>query len=231
MAPKSHTRKIALLSRSRARRRSEGAAMFIVAVTLGLLAAMGVYGLTATAADVRAAGHERQAAQSQHAAELAIVMTSQILEPNNAQTVMNKLRAEGTARGTEVCRSAIPYTAADAALARDGMACLVLTPSTMGALAQNPASWPTATAPVTVPFSPESFGEVPLYPNIRVELTNPIDWEAPSGNAVGQRSPVFTQIRATVFVEMRPDPAKEPNATAETISVGRGRLVVGPYMP
>ena len=61
-------------ARARARRRSAGAAMFIVAVTLGLLAAMGVYGLSATAYDIRAAGHGRAAAQVQHTAEHLGVM-------------------------------------------------------------------------------------------------------------------------------------------------------------
>ncbi|CAN5917725.1 hypothetical protein BH11MYX4_BH11MYX4_13540 [soil metagenome] len=49
------------LARARARRRNAGAVMFIVAVTLGLLAVMGVYGLSATSADIRSAGHMREA--------------------------------------------------------------------------------------------------------------------------------------------------------------------------
>ena len=58
--------------RARARRQSEGAVMFIVAVTLGLLAAMGVYGLTATQADIKSAGHMREALQAQRAGEHAL---------------------------------------------------------------------------------------------------------------------------------------------------------------
>lgn len=228
-----------VLSRARARRRSAGAALFIVAVTLGLLAAMGVYGLSATAYDVRAAGHGRQAAQGQHAAEGAIVMTSQVLDPRNAQVLVNRMRADvasltiANADYQRTCKTAKPYNASDATANRDAQACLVLTPDTMKALVPPPASWPTggATAPsgaiVTTPFSPESFGEVPTFPHIRVELTNPIDWDAPAGNAVGTRSPIFTQVRATVFVEMRADKDKP----ADTVAVGRGRLVVGPYMP
>ena len=82
--------------------------------------------------------------------------------------------------------------------------------------------------PVRAPFSPQSFGDVASYPHIRVELTNPIDWDAPAGNAVGQRAPIFTQVRTTVFVEMRPADTTLP---ADTSAVGRGRLVVGPYLP
>lgn len=228
--------RVGVLSRARARRRSDGAAMFIVAVTLGLLAAMGVYGMTATAADVRASGHGRQAAQGQHAAELAIVMTSQLLEPGNAQVVVNRMRADKAFResadGKQICRTARPVDSNDtqAIANRDAQACLVLTPTTMKGLAQDPASFPVdQTSPVVkAPFSPQSFGEVPTLPFIRVELTNPIDWDAPAGNAVGRSAPIFTQVRATVFVEMRPTDDTLP---AESIASGRGRLVVGPYLP
>lgn len=232
----------AALLRARARRRSSGAALFIVAVTLALLAAMGVYGLSATAYDVRAAGHGRQAAQSQHAAEAAIIMTSQVLGPSNAQLLVNRMRADASVRGAttgkQVCKTARPFNMSDAAEAtanRDAQACLVLTPTTMGPLVQPSGVWPTTeksstttpSVPIPIPFQPDSFGEVPNYPFIRVELTNPVDTPAPAGNAVGGPSPIFTQVRATVFVEMR----HTQNARAESISVGRGRLVVGPYTP
>lgn len=207
--------------------------MFIVAVTLGLLAAMGVYGMAATTSDMRASGHGRAAAQGQHAAELAIVMTSQLLEPGNSQVIVNRMRADAAVRATttEVCRTARPFSASDNATSKDAQACLVLTPTTMKPLAQDQVNWPTASAPYTVPFTPKSFGDVPSYANIRVELTNPIDWDAPAGNAVGQRAPIFTQVRTTVYVEMRPDPAIYATAPADMIAVGRGRLVVGPYLP
>lgn len=215
--------------------------MFIVAVTLGLLAAMGVYGLAATAADVRAAGHMREAAQSQHAAEVGMMLTSQLLQPGNAQVIVNRMRADNSMRGVgggENCRSARPFNATDNNANRDAQACLVLTPgaragatnnnSSMQALAQDPTSFPVDALPVKAPFTAQSFGEVPTYAHIRVELTNPIDWEAPAGNAVGQRSPIFTQVRTTVYVEMRPATLTLP---ADSIAVGRGRLIVGPYLP
>src|SRR4051812_10073630 len=70
-----------VLARARARHESAGAAMFIVAVTLGLLAAVGVYGLSATAMDVRAAGHMRESAQAQSAAEHALLLTAESFTP------------------------------------------------------------------------------------------------------------------------------------------------------
>ena len=62
--------------------------MFVVAVTLGLLAAMGVYGLSATAMDIRAAGHFRENAQAQSAAEHAIMLTAETFTPGTAGEIV-----------------------------------------------------------------------------------------------------------------------------------------------
>lgn len=199
--------------------------MFIVAVTLALLAAMGVYGLTATAYDLRAAGHGRLAAQSQRSAELAITMTSTALTPGNAQTIVNRMRADRAVRGSMTCTTALPPFG-DEAANRTAESCLVLTPVNIGPLTADPVAWPASL------FNTDSFGDVTAVPSIRVELTNPIDQGmggAPAGFSVSSGSgppPVFTQVRATVFVEMR-----NPGKAAEAVAIGRGRLVVGPYMP
>ncbi len=224
------------LRRARARRKSAGAAMFIVAITLGLLAAMGVYGLAATASDVRAAGHVREAAQAQHAAELAIIEAAQTIGPGTASTIVRAMQASSTFGGrTTNCKSAKPLStdALAAATARVAEACMVLSPTEMRVIAQN-QNWNASDSPVggTVPFSPTAFGQVALTPYVRIELTNPIDWDIPSGFQVsggsGARRPIFTQIRATVYLEMRANGLTKP---ADIVATGRGRLLVGPYTP
>jgi hypothetical protein len=219
------TTKSVLLARARSRRRSAGAAMFIVAITLGLLAAMGVYGLAATASDVRAAGHGRQAAQAQHAAELAIQTSAYVIQTANAQQVMRNVAA----RVTPNCMTARPIgtLTGDPDLNRYANGCWMMTNDstndTFHALAQSGAQWGEAvTAPVMGPFSPQSFGEVPDYAHIRVELTNPVDWAPPPGF---DQNFTFTQLRATVRVEMRPG----TTLPADSVATGRGRLVIGPY--
>jgi len=126
-----------------------------------------------------------------------------------------------------VCRTAKPATGADTSKNAAAEACMPLTPGTMRA--SDPTKWlAVPAAPVTLPFTPQSFGEVPQHPHILVELTNPIDWEMPAGYGGGaptQIPPRFTAVRTTVFVEMRPDITKP----ADNVSVGRGRLIVGPY--
>lgn len=221
--------------RARRRRRSAGAALFIVAVTLGLLAAMGVYGLSATAYDVRAAGHTREATQVQHAAEQAIVMAAESLSPGTAGEVVRVMQADPTTTvraKSAACKTAKPVSTntIDQAARRVAEACLILSPEEMKNLHPiKPWSNPA--------FSNKSFGDVALFPFVRVELTNPIDWDAPAGFATSSpygRPPIYTQIRATVFVELKPgtDATDAMNQhAAQVVASGRGRLVVGPYTP
>lgn len=234
-------------ARARRRQRSAGAAMFIVAVTLGLLAAMGVYGLSATAYDIRAAGHMREAAQVQHAAEQAIVMTAETLSPGTAGEVVRVMQSDPTAalrQNNRHCRTAKPLSAgvADQVASRVAEACLTLSPSEMSTLhpltaKRSPDANPKQGRWFGPVFTNKSLGDVPLHPFLRVELTNPIDWDTPPGFATSSpfgRPPIFTQIRATVFVELRPgtdmDDARDKNP-AQAVAAGRGRLVVGPYTP
>lgn len=195
--------------------------MFIVAVTLGLLAAMGVYGLTATAADIRAAGQERQAAQSQRAAELAIIETAQAIGPGNAAPVLAAIKAGGNP-----CRSTPTGN------------CIVLGPTQLEKLGG--ATWRTFADDSTArPFSTKSMGEVTAVhpPFVRVEISNPLDYPASGssatagyqvGNQAGSMSPVFTEIRASVYVEMRPNGFLSP---PDAVVSGRGRMLIGPYVP
>ena len=59
--------------RSALRRRDEGAVMFIVAMTLAVLASVGVYALAAAATEVRTSGNERQGTQTHYLAEFGVI--------------------------------------------------------------------------------------------------------------------------------------------------------------
>lgn len=220
--------------------------MFIVAVTLGLLAAMGVYGLSATAYDVKAAGHVREATQAQHAAETALMMTAETLQPGTAGEIVRVMQLEKTSEFKSVsraCRTAKPASATTANEARDRVAeaCLILSSDEMKVIAPIPRA--NGSAWHNDPFRPRvtpnvgAFGEVDLYPFFRVELTNPVNWEIPAGfSTSGQavKPPVYTQVRTTVFLELKPglnvNDARD-NHPAAIVAAGRGRLIVGPYTP
>ncbi|MBS2011842.1 MAG: hypothetical protein JST00_03050 [Deltaproteobacteria bacterium] len=213
-----------MLARRRARRRrdSAGAAMFIVAVTLGLLAVMGLYGLTATAADIRAAGHTRETLQAQKTAEHAMVVTAELLTPSRAKEIYEAMYGNGDAN-TKNCLSTPAFTGA--ADRRDAEACRRLT---LGELAQ----YSNMTRP---PFTPKSFGDVQnnattvggdgvalggsTSNTVQVELSNPIDVPI-----VGSTTEKKVQVTITVYATLRPTATQPP----QTVMTGRGRLTIGP---
>ncbi len=218
-ASESSTRSRALrrsVSRARARRDSGGAVMFIVVVTLGLLAAMGVYGLSAAQADVRAAGHMREALQAQKAGEHALTMAAETLNPENAGPLVATMSSAGR---TANCKTAAALGAGVTPVP-PAAACLRLTETGMRNAAGTVSPWAAVPA-----FASDSFGAVTSVPNVSVELSDPFDVQRPGFDA----SMRFTQITATVFVDVRS--TVDLGTPAQAIVTGRGRLTVGPISP
>ena len=184
--------------------------MFIVAVTLGLLAVMGVYGLSATQADLKSVGHMREALQGQKAGEHALMLTAETFNPSNVDNLNQAMRGINGAN-TRNCRSAAPWTGNTTEAPAE--ACKRLDMTQMQALATNTNPW------VSTAFTPLSFGQVTNQPFITVEVGNPIDMVMP-----GNSEAMYVQVRVTVFAEMK-QAAGQP---VETMVTGRGRLTVGP---
>jgi hypothetical protein len=220
-------------TRARARRRGEGAAMFIVAVTLGILAAMGVYGLTATSVDIRSAGHLREAAQGQSAAEHAIAITADSFTPGTAGELIRAMQS-GTGGAGDVqathCQTANAFNTASEPNSqyRGAQACLSWNVNEMEHINFGVNQWKNLTGAAgsadRTTFSTVSFGEVPDKPYLRVEITNPVDIPPPPGTSLNDRY-TFTQVTATVFVDMK----TASTTAADSSIVGRGRMTVGPY--
>ncbi|MDB4940481.1 MAG: hypothetical protein JWP97_15 [Labilithrix sp.] len=218
----SGARRAALLRRARRRRQSRGAVLFIVAVTLGLLAVMGVYGLSATSADIRASGHMREALQGQRAGEAGLMMTAETFNPTIAQNLVQQMNL-GQGQATD-CVTAAPYTGN--VLTRAAEACIRLDPTKMQtiALATTPTKpWNVDPSPAQPGFSAQSFGAVANQPYVSVEVTNPINTEVMTGNSQTVR---YSQLTATVFVRLK----KTSTSAPETQVVGRGRITVGPSL-
>jgi hypothetical protein len=240
--------------RARLRRRSGGAVMFIVAMTLALLAVMGMYGLTATAQDISAAGHMRQAMQAQRAAEFSAMATAETFTPGTAAAlvrVMTDPARSTTGLGAGKCKS-ITKTPTGLVENRNGEACLVLSEQQMATIAKSvnklePTTRPFCATADNCPFfmmkdtavltpSDGTFGDVREYPFLRVEATNPVDIPPPPGSGLDGRF-TFTQITTTVFVDMKTvdlsaspvDMTSALNAPAKSVMVARGRMTVGPY--
>lgn len=196
--------------------------MFIVAVTLGLLAVMGVYGLSATSADLRSAGHMREALQGQRAGEAAFIMTAETFNPTVAQGLVQQMTdGQGQARD---CTTAVPYNAGNVET-RFAQACIRLSPDRMTILANsvNSTAWAVSPPSVQPGFTAQSFGSTLNQPFITVEVTNPINTEVTAGNSQAVR---YSQLTVTVLVQLKAS-ALLP---AETAVAGRGRITVGPSM-
>jgi hypothetical protein len=223
-------------ARARARKRSAGAAMFIVAITLALLAAMGVYGLSATAVDVRSAGHLREAAQAQGAAEHAMILTAETFTPGTAGALVTAMQSGtgGTAVQATKCKTSNVFNGTNEANAdfRAAQACLSWDVAQMENLAQGVNPWlnllGTANTSDRTTFSSDatggSFGPVVNKAFLRVEVTNPVEMPPPPGSSITDRY-ATAQITATVFVEMK----TAANVAADSIVLGRGRMTVPPY--
>ncbi|MFO0663664.1 MAG: pilus assembly PilX N-terminal domain-containing protein [Polyangiaceae bacterium] len=78
--------------RVRRRRESRGAIIFIVAMTLALLAAMGVYALAATSAEARVSGYQRQATQTHYTTEMGLGAAVDALSAENASYIERQMK-------------------------------------------------------------------------------------------------------------------------------------------
>jgi hypothetical protein len=202
------------LARARRRQRSAGAVMFIVVITLGLLAAMGVYGMSSASSDIKAAGHMRDALQGQKAGEHGLTMVAETLNPGTAQTLVTNMTDE--VNRTKNCRTAATYLGGGTAPSAAGCLRLSETEMTNAVAFVNPLIAPG--------FAPDSFGALNTRPYVEVELSIPLDMPPPPGSGYDPNTTKFTQVTATVFVNVR----TAPTAAAQAVVAGRGRLTVGP---
>lgn len=218
------TQRTRILIRRASRRRSQrGAALFVVAVTLALLAAMGVYGLSATAMDVRAAGHSREGMSGQNVAMHNFMLASETFSPGAAQGIVNAMYSgtSGTTKQSVNCRTAKPYTGAREFC--DPEACVLMTPTEL----QNIATSINPNTPPGLPFQPDSFGPgYPFKPEVQIEVTSPVMMPAPAGfEGPDPNNPkLFVEATVTVFSEMKVN----ANTPPEINVIGRGRIIAGP---
>lgn len=207
--------------------------MFIVVVTLGLLAAMGVYGLTATQAEVTSAGHMREALQAQKAGEHTLMMTAETFNPASAKALVEAMSG---AKRTTNCKTAAgagdvpaniaPYTGSVPVPAK--AACLRLSEDEMKIVGESAidTSGNKLNTWAALGWAPDSFGAVDAKPTVQVEISNPVDIPPPAGSGYDPASQRFTQVTATVFVEVRS--LANPNSPTTSVVVGRGKMTVGP---
>jgi hypothetical protein len=170
------TSTLALAKRRAARRRLQGGAiMFIVAMTIAVLASVGIYALVAATTEVRMAGNERQNTQTHYLAEYGILGAARQMSATIADKYIQLM-----ASNPDKCLSlaAVPATASP----------LALECRRLGGSQEFQQFW-SPTVKVTDPyggnvayaatFTPGSFGPIPMKGDFFVELTEPSQQPAP----------------------------------------------------
>ncbi len=199
--------------------------MFIVAVTLALLAVMGVYGLTATAADVRSAGHMREGLQAQKTGEHSMITTAQTLTAAKSPVILSAMTGGAGANSgqSQNCRSAAPFTGASDKTGSEACAKFDLT------------ELEAASGLSKAPFTAKSFGLINTNINtpgadgvvlagtnsggVTVEITDPLHMPP-----IGSSTVHLVQVTVTTYTNIAPSIGVPPT----TVVAGRARMTVGP---
>ena len=212
--------------RARRRRGQAGAAMFIVAMTLVVLASVGVYALTAAATEVKTSGNERQSSQTHYLAEYGIIGAAHEMVGTKAQFYLGLMLGGSD----DTCPLSLPGVPSTANIMT--RACRRLGVSEMGSWGGSALTSYTGTTPLLSTVPPGSFGPIQMNGGFFVELTEPTQANPPARYALDLHL-CFIQFTATSSGQTQP---LFPNATdpdtpmygGEGIEVQRARIVAGP---
>jgi hypothetical protein len=222
--------RLALAHRRSWRRRTQGgAAMFIVAMTIAVLASVGIYALAAASNELRTSGNERQSTQTHYLAEYGVIGATHDLIASKAQFYMGLMLAQPE----PVCLSlpGVPLTADPLTRAcRRLEDRLDFQPGWTGGTITVPYG---AAAPYAAGVAPGSFGATPTTGGFFVELTDPVELSPPSRYATDLHF-CFIQLTATASGVTQPVFAWQLGAnqasqfSGEGIEMQRARIVAGP---
>jgi hypothetical protein len=215
--------------RSSRRCREGGAAMFIVAMTIAVLASVGMYALAAASNELRTSGNERQNTQTHYLATYGVLGTSHELIATRAQFYMGLMLSNPDSPCVSLPN--VPSTADPLT-----KACRRLGSAELGQAWANPITVPyTGNAPYAPLTAPGSFGATPMSGDFFVELTDPVELSPPARYATDLHF-CFVQLTATSSGITQP---LFPWLTAggstaqyggEGVETERARIVAGPVM-
>jgi hypothetical protein len=215
------------------RRRQAGAAMFIVSMTLGVLASVGLYALAAASTEIKTSGNERQFTQTHYLSEYGVIGTAHALAEGRASALLSLMLNPAF---RDSCGS-LPLPPSVAAGDNSTRACRRLGDQEFPGLF-GPA-WVSG-AQVAVPYStssppntatPGSFGATPMPGGFFVELTNPTQTDAARYALPGSSSGAhicFYQFTASASGVTNNGVASAALFGAEGVEVQRARIVAGP---
>ncbi|MGH7285013.1 MAG: hypothetical protein ACRELY_26090 [Polyangiaceae bacterium] len=158
------------LFRAARRQREEGAVMFIVAMTLAVLASLGLYALASASNEMKTSGFERQNTQTHYLSEYGVLGGADDMNPTTAQLYLG-LMMDPARRDTN-CISLPGVDPADPTIPNTVKAC-----RRMGSQELN-QPW-LSVSQGAVP--PGEFGTTALKGDFFIELTDPAQTQPPPG--------------------------------------------------
>lgn len=223
----------ALKRRARRRIGQRGAVMFIVAMTLAVIATMGIYALKIASTEVQTAGFVRQQVQTTYLSEMGVASMAQALT-NNAQTYASVMLQQPDA----FCYSLFGISS-QATATPQAIACHRAGSPELGAQVV-----PLGSPPVTLLTPVTSFNAandatrgpvgINTAPDFFVEVTDPNQRQPPAGYATNSSSPVcFLEVTAS-SMGITPTTFTANAATdssgfrSEGLEMARARIVFGP---
>ena len=218
--------------RATVRRSSGGAVMFIVAMTLAVLASVGMYALVAASIEIKTSGYGKQAAQTHYLAEYGMLAIATGLNGTNAQLYLGLMTTPGTS--DTACTSLVGVSSVSAqnltkSCRRMGSAELAAVWGGTAATVASVGKWPSGVT------TAGSFGPYPRSGDFYVELTDPANAAAPPGYDV-KLGLCFAQFTVSSYGITRPvDDAMLDVPLPATARFGawgleqsRGRVTAGP---
>jgi hypothetical protein len=215
--------------RRQGRRQGEaGAALFVVSMTLAVLASVGIYAMAAASNEVKTSGYERQGTQTHYLASYGTLGTAHEIASTKAQFYMGLMLSPTT---RDVCPGSLPLPST--VTAAQSLACRRL------GVTELSINWPgvavTDAYPGTVPFqagqNPGSFGPTPTQGDFFVEVTEPTQAQPPARYGLNLNF-CFIQMTVTANGITRPlfpiTPNYQQTYGMEGVEIQRSRILAGP---
>lgn len=208
---------------SRARSSERGAVIFIVASTLAVLAAMGVFALTTARNEIRTSGYQRQSLQTHYLSEYGVLGASQTVNASTAQLYLGLMMHPS--RRDSNCISLPNVNLQSTTVANTTKAC-----RRMGAAEiHNTGHWLVQST-----LDDHSFGyKVPIGGDFFIEMTDPTQSQAPPGYDL-RLGLCFVRFTVSSVGITQPKSVKGETIPPESLYGGQGlemaraRITAGP---
>ena len=216
--------------RASRRNRERGTVVFIVAMTVMVLAAVGLFALRAASVEIKTAGYERQNSQTHYLSEYGILGATQEVSGSKAQLYLGLMVNAPDAKCTSLAKS---FSVGGISPTPMSLACRRMGASELGNTWQNAGAQTPALVPWTSAAQPGSLGSAPIKGDFMVELSDPSQVR-PSAGFDTRLGLCFAQMTVTSVGITQPillagsDTTSTGLFASEGLEMARARIIGGP---